>query len=118
MKNDKILVHFVITGGTLDSRWNKKLDSVELSNESAIPSYFGDYRLLDDIMCTQVCMKDSRDLTDEDRKNMLEIIEKSQSKNIIVTHGRFTMPDSARYLRENLKRKDQTIVFTSSTVPL
>ncbi|OGE33514.1 hypothetical protein A3D83_00920 [Candidatus Daviesbacteria bacterium RIFCSPHIGHO2_02_FULL_41_10] len=118
MKTDKTLVHFILMGGTIDSRWNKRLDAIELNKESAIPDYFEDYQLLDDTTFTQVCMKDSRELTAEDRKNMLKTIEESPSKNIIITHGRFTMPDSARYLKEHLKRKDQTIVFTAATTPL
>lgn len=118
MKNDKILVHFIMMGGTIDSRWNKRLDTVEVNRESVIPSYFNDYNLLDDTMFTQVCMKDSRDITEEDRKNMLKSVEESPSKNIIITHGRYTMPDSARYLKQHLKRKDQTIVLTAAVTPL
>ena len=37
---------------------------------------------------------------------------------IIITHGTYTMPDTARYLKANLKRKDQKIVITGSMVPL
>lgn len=118
MKTDKILVHFILMGGTIDSRWNKRLDTVEVNQESAIPNYFQDYQLLDDTMFTQICMKDSRELTEEDRKNMIKAIEESPAKNIIVTHGRYTMPDSARYIKEHLKRKDQTIVFTAARTPL
>lgn len=118
MQKDKILVHFILMGGTIDSRWNKKIDTVELNEESAVPDYFKDYNLLDDTIFTQICMKDSRSLTEEDRQNMLKTIEESPSKNIIITHGRYTMPESAKYLKENLKRKDQTIVFTAATTPL
>ncbi len=118
MKKDKILVHFIMMGGTIDSRWNKRLDAVEVNRESAIPSYFDDYNLLDDTMFTQVCMKDSRDIIEQDRKSMLKTVEESPAKNIIITHGRYTMPDSARYLKKYLKRKDQTIVLTAAVTPL
>lgn len=118
MKNDKILVHFIMMGGTIDSRWNRHLDSVEVNKESAIPGYFNTYELLDDTMFDQICMKDSRDITEQDRKNMLKTVEKSPSKNLIITHGRYTMPDSARYLKKHLKRKDQTIVLTAAVTPL
>lgn len=39
-------------------------------------------------------------------------------QKIIITHGTYTMPDTARYLKANLKRDDQTIVFTGSMIPL
>lgn len=87
-------------GGTIDSRWNRKLDSVEPNPESAIPTYFKDYALLDDTMFSEVCMKDSRDLDETDRKKLLAIVENSPTKNIIITHGRFTIPDSMRYLQK------------------
>ncbi len=118
MKIDKMLVHFIMMGGTIDSRWNKRTDAVEVNEESAIPEYFNDYNLLDDTMFTQVCMKDSRDITDEDRKRLLETVEESPSNNLIITHGRYTMPDTARFLKENLKREDQTIIITAAVTPL
>jgi len=119
MKNEtKMLVHFIMTGGTIDSRWDRKLDATVLNDESAIPVYFRDYRLLDDVIFTQICMKDSRDMTEREHKKLLQTIEDSLSKNIIITHGRYTMPDTAQFLKDNLKRTDQTIVLTASTTPL
>lgn len=118
MKTDKMLIHFIMMGGTIDSRWNKKIDSIEPNKESAIPEYFNSYELLDELKFTQVCMKDSRDLADEDRQRMLQTVEESPTKHVIIPHGRYTMPDSARFLKEHLKREDQTIVFTAATTPL
>lgn len=115
---NKILVHFIMMGGTIDSRWNKKIDSIEVNKESAIPEYFNSYDLLDDTMFTQVCMKDSRDINDEDREKLLKVVEESQSKNLIITHGRYTMPDTARFLKEHLTRTDQTIIVTAAVTPL
>lgn len=43
---------------------------------------------------------------------------KSLHKKVIITHGTYTMPDSAKFLKANLKRKDQTIIFTGSMIPL
>lgn len=66
----------------------------------------------------QVCMKDSRSLTQEDQKNILNVIENATQKKIIITHGTYTMPDTARFLKANLKRNDQTIILTSSMLPI
>ena len=63
-------------------------------------------------------MKDGRELSRDDRKNVLDTVEKSPCTRIIVTHGTYTMPDTARFLEGNLKRKDQVIVFTGSMIPL
>ncbi len=118
MKAKKTVVHFILMGGTIDSRWNKRTDTIEPNQESAVPDYFQNYNLLDETKFTQICMKDSRALTDEDRKKMLEEIKNSPTDKIIITQGRFTMPESMRYLKKNLKDNNKTIVFTSATTPL
>ena len=63
-------------------------------------------------------MKDSRSITKVDLKKLLRTVEKSPYKNIIITHGTYTMPDSARFLQANLKRNDQTIILTGSMLPM
>lgn len=63
-------------------------------------------------------MKNSRDLNREDLENVLKTIEESQHNKIIVTHGTYTMPDTARFLKANRKRNDQTIVLTASAIPI
>ncbi len=63
-------------------------------------------------------MKDSRNLTTRDISALLRLIEKSPEKKIIVTHGTYTMPDTARYLRRHLRRRDCTVVLTGSMIPL
>jgi len=51
-------------------------------------------------------------------ENTLKAIEKSKYNKIIVTHGTYTMPDTARFIKANLKRNDQTIVLTASAIPI
>ena len=63
-------------------------------------------------------MKDSREIVKTDLKKILDVIEKSPHKKIIITHGTYTMPDTSRFLKANLKRKDQTIIVTGSMIPL
>ena len=63
-------------------------------------------------------MKDSRELTPEDVKSVCKATEESDCTKIIITHGTYTMTDTARYLKANLKRTDQTIVLTGSMTPL
>ncbi len=63
-------------------------------------------------------MKDSREITKEDLNSVLKKIEESSHKHIIVTHGTYTMPDSARFLQANLKRKDQVVIFIASMLPM
>lgn len=63
-------------------------------------------------------MKDSRDINEADRREILKTVEESPFKKIIITHGTYTMPDTARYLKANLKRDGQTIILTASMIPI
>ena len=63
-------------------------------------------------------MKDSREIVKADLLKIRDIVEGSVHKQIIITHGTYTMPDTARFLKANLKRKDQTIIITGSMIPL
>lgn len=111
-------IHFIITGGTIDSYYDGTKDTAVPNKESIIPSFVKSLKLYENADFTQICMKDSRDLSQVDLKNILKSIEESESKRVIVTIGTYTMPDAARFLKENLKRHDQTIIFTASMLPI
>ena len=111
-------IHFIITGGTIDSYYEATKDTAIPNKKSVIPHFIKNLKLYNPIEFTEICMKDSRDIVKADLKNILDTIEKSPHKKIIITHGTYTMPDTARFLKANLKRKDQTIIITGSMIPL
>ncbi len=108
----------ILTGGTIDSHWDGKLDTAVTNEHSVVPEYFRNLILYADVKFEEVCMKDSRQLNVDDLDKILKIISESEYNKIIITHGTYTMPDSAKYLHANLKRNDQTIILTGSMVPL
>lgn len=111
-------IHFVITGGTIDSHYDGSKDTAVPNKESVIPSFIESLKLYYDTEFTTVCMKDSREINPKDLENVLNTIEKSRHTKIIITHGTYTMPDTARFIKANLRRKDQTIILTASTIPI
>lgn len=115
-------VQIIITGGTIDSVWNGAQDTVIVPEQSTLPDYFkelgANLKFYEEIEFTEVCMKDSRAITDEDRKMVVKTLEESKTDKIIITHGTYTMPDTARYVKKHLKRADQTIILTGSMVPI
>ncbi len=111
-------VHFIITGGTIDSYYEGTKDTVVTNEHSVIPEFIKSVKLYNDSIFTEVCMKDSRELDEKDRKELLKTIEESPSNKIIITHGTYTMPDTARFLKANLKRNGQTIILTGSMIPI
>ena len=111
-------IHFIITGGTIDSFYDGSKDTAVPNKESVIPSFIRSLKLYQEVEFTTVCMKDSRDMKREDLENVLKTAEESPHNRIIITHGTYAMPDSARFLKANLKRDDKTIVLTASAIPI
>lgn len=116
--NMKNKIQILLTGGTIDSHWEGKVDTTVVNEQSDLPKYFEQLILYVDMEFKEICMKDSRKLTEEDIDNLLAAIEQSPYSKIIITHGTYTMPDTGRILKANLKRKDQTVVLTGAMAPL
>lgn len=111
-------IHFIVTGGTIDSYYDAMQDTAIPRENSIIPKYLKYLKLDTRCVFTEICMKDSRTLDQKDRAKILKTVEKSKYEKVIITHGTYTLPDTARFLEHNLKRKDLTIILTGSMVPL
>ncbi len=61
-----------------------------------------------------LCAKDARDLDENDLDRLLDIIQTTNHKNIIITHGYQTIVDTAKLCADIQK----TIVFVNSLTPL
>lgn len=115
-KNNKL--HFILTGGTIDSYYDGTKDTAVTNEHSVVPKFIKILKLYEECEFTEVCMKDSRELNEIDRKNILEAIVNSKSERIIITHGTYTLPDTARYLQAKLKEHGKVIIFVCSIIPL
>lgn len=115
-KNNKL--HFILTGGTIDSYYDTIKDTAMPNEHSVVPKFISILKLYEKCEFTEVCMKDSRELNERDRRNILKAITNSKSRRIIVTHGTYTLPDTARYLQTKLKNHGKTIIFVCSMIPL
>ncbi|MBI4038996.1 asparaginase [Candidatus Daviesbacteria bacterium] len=111
-------IHFILTGGTIDSYYDGTQDTVIPNEHSVIPEFINSVKLYNESIFTELFMKDSRAINQNDRKEILKTIEESPAQKIIITHGTYTLPDTARYLKANLKRNDQVIILTASMIPI
>lgn len=111
-------IHFIMTGGTIDSYYEGTKDTVVPNKNSVIPEYIKGLRLHIDTEFTQVCMKDSRDISIEDMELVRKTVDESPHKFFIITHGTYCMPDTARYLQAHLQKKDAVVLFTGSMIPI
>lgn len=119
-------VHFIKTGGTIEfidpsyDEINKKLMKLDSTIESFIRNLIQPHF---SFSAETVINKDSRDIGDEDREAMLEAIESSPHKNIVITHGTFTMWQTSKFLEEHLKPKmgksnSKKVILTGSMIPI
>ena len=115
-ENNKL--HFILTGGTIDSYYDGTKDTAITNEHSVVPKFIKVLKLYEECEFTEVCMKDSRELNETDRKNILEAVINSKSQRIIITHGTYTLPDTARYLQAKLKDHGKIIIFVCSMIPL
>ena len=115
-ENNKL--HFILTGGTIDSYYDGTKDTAITNEHSVVPKFIKILKLYEECEFTEVCMKDSRELNETDRKNILEAVINSKSQRIIITHGTYTLPDTARYLQAKLKDHGKIIIFVCSMIPL
>lgn len=107
-------IRILTTGGTIggleyenmDNRSEEKSVNISSFLKSANPSF--QYKIED------VLNKDSRFIDEQDRKLIAEKILASTENKILITHGTFTMPETAKYLgKRNLNK---TIVLVGSFI--
>lgn len=64
-----------------------------------------------------VTEKDSRDINQEDREKLANAIETTPHTNIVITHGTFTMRETAQFLEQH-GFSDKKIILTGSMIPI
>src|SRR5665213_3201898 len=118
-------IHFIKMGGTIEfidpdyDAINKKLMKLDSTIDSylanLIQPHFG-------FSSESIVEKDSRKITTEDREELAKAITSTQHKDIIVTHGTFTMTKTAQYLEDYFsgtnKLQDKKIILIGSMLPI
>jgi L-asparaginase len=116
----KTHIHIIKMGGTIEfidpayDAINKKLMKLDASIEGYLKHLIQPHF---NFSTEGVAEKDSREITQEDRVKLVEAIQSTPHKNIIVTHGTFTMRDTAQFL-EQQSFDDKKIVLTGSMIPI
>ncbi len=116
-------VHIIKMGGTIEfidpayDKINKELMKVD----SSIDSYFKNLIKPHFTYSIElVCEKDSRQITAGDRERLGQRIKEAAHDNILITHGTFTMADTAEFLEENFPagKSGKKIIITGSMIPI
>ncbi|MBM2840291.1 MAG: asparaginase [Bacteroidetes bacterium] len=107
-------VRIFVTGGTFDKEYNK-LDGTLFFKDTHLSEMLTLGRCKVDVDIRTLMMIDSLEMTEEDRRSILEQCKKASEDRIIVTHGTDTMELTARLLGNAGIGK--TIVLTGAMIP-
>jgi len=108
-------------GGTIEffdpayEEINKKLMKLDATIDSYLKNLIKPHF---DYSAEEVTQKDSRDINQEDREKLIAAIEGTSHQNIIVTHGTFTMAETAKIVADALTGVKKKIIFTGSMIPI
>ncbi len=114
-------IQLIITGGTIDSYYDIDKCTNMPHQNSVIAAFLDKYARMGSskIEVSEICMKDSRDITREDIHAVYDAVIENENGRHVVTHGTFTLFSSARYLQSLLPdNHGQVIIFTGSMIPL
>jgi len=107
-------IRLLITGGTIDKQYNE-LDGELIFSESGVEDMLVQGRAKLDIAYETVMLKDSLDMDDNDRQQILESCLACDESQIVITHGTDTMVETSQVLAAEIK--DKTIVLLGAMVP-
>jgi L-asparaginase len=116
-----LTVHLLSCGGTLEKIYSESTGSV-VNLEHKVNRYLERLRLPDThVIATPVMNKDSLDMTDEDRRAVLDAVRtvlKIVNAPIVITHGTDTMVETGLCLKRNLTTLDIPVIMTGAMTPL
>jgi L-asparaginase len=104
------------TGGTFDKEYDELHGRLDFEN-THVPQMvkLGRCRLEVEVRTTM--LRDSLDLSDEDREALASICLRAAEKQIVITHGTDTMAESAAVLARRLEGSGKTVVMTGAMIP-
>lgn len=107
-------IRILLTGGTIDKLYS--VDAGELTfEETHIEEMLDRANVTADIVIEELMLKDSLDIDDTEREQILEACEACEEESILITHGTDTMVETAELLGE--AGLDKSIVLTGAMVP-
>ena len=108
----KILI--ISTGGTFNKVYNSKTGALDIDKSSNALKNIAS-KWLTEFEILNIIGKDSLEMTNHDRLELLSTIHQANHKHIIIVHGTDTMDITAEYLAD--AELEKTIVLTGAMVP-
>lgn len=114
IKNPDVIT-ILATGGTIDKFYSVAgtLDIGKPAAHDVLSRVLTDIRF--DIRA--LIGKDSLDMTDEDRAELVAALNTVEHDQVLITHGTDTMSESARYIAEHADLGSKVVVLTGAMQP-
>jgi len=112
MKEEAIRI--LITGGTIDKEYDLLTGELRFS-KSHLSNMLNQVRCKAKVILEEVMLKDSLQMMNEDREEILKKCIDCSEDKIIVTHGTDTMAETAQALGNHVKGK--TVVLVGAMIP-
>jgi L-asparaginase len=107
-------IRILITGGTIDKDYDPMTGELTFA-KSHLSNMLNQVRCKAKYVLEEIMLKDSLQMRDEDRQEILKSCMDCQEDKIIVTHGTDTMVETAQVLGKNIRGK--TVVLVGAMVP-
>ena len=108
------MIKIFVTGGTFDKDYDEKNGKLYFK-DTHMSEILNLGRSKVEVRIETLMMIDSLDMKDTDRRLIVDSCERTNEKNIIITHGTDTMTETANKLGE--KNLQKTIVLTGAMIP-
>ena len=107
-------IRILVTGGTFDKEYNE-LNGSLFFKDTHLPEMLKLGRCKLEVDIRTLMLVDSLDMTEQDRRLIVDHCSRIEEDRILITHGTDTMDQTARELGQaNL---DKTIVLTGAMIP-
>ena len=108
-----LTIHILTTGGTIDKVYFDAKSDYEIGDPQ-IADILSSVNVQIDYQVHTLFRKDSLDLTDEDRREIVSFVSAMTADRILITHGTDTMVQTANELKQV---PEKTIVLVGSLSP-
>lgn len=110
------MIKFFITGGTIDGIDYTNEEDAPKHPQTHIPAVLKLLKLSVSYSTEVIFFKDSRFITYKDRLLILEKCKMDSHEQIIITHGTFTVVETAKILA--LQKLPKTMILVGSKIPV
>lgn len=107
-------IKILLTGGTIDKHYSVN-DGELIFENSHLPEMLVRANCTCDVVVDQLMLKDSLDIEEDEREQILAVCKSCSEERILITHGTDTMVETAELLGE--AGLEKSIVLVGAMIP-